>query len=471
MTVHALPPTIAGLRYLLANRWLSASEALDAQVAHLQAHAERYRCVTHLFGKPARIVEGGLLSGVGLAHKDIFDTAERRAGCGRLQGRPGLPAAGAATAIRRLESAGAAHLAALTMAEYACGATGETWPALQPVNPLDPELAVGGSSSGSAVAVAAGLCYASLGTDTAGSVRIPAATCGILGLKLTHGLVPADGMYPLAPSLDSLGILARSSPDAALVLASLGHDAHRALRFAAASDDGIAHHLLTQALPRIGSVMAPDVLDSDIAAALQEFIASLGKDKVVPLAVPEMQEMSRCAETLLHVEAAHQHWDRLRHRREELRPGTRAVTEPGAAIPALWYREALARRAAYVERVADQWFGAADIVLAPAMPLPLPDWSEVHTASPSFNPRRLLAMHSWMPFVNYLGFPSIVFPVGVDARNRPVSVQAIARPHGECALLAFAYRIERERYGKHGFAAPAEHVLVQQQADQKATYA
>src|SRR5690606_35766522 len=109
----------------------------------------------------------------------------------------------------------------LAMAEFACGATGENPHLPLPVNPVDALAAVGGSSSGSGVAVASGLCYASLGTDTAGSVRIPAATCGVLGFKPGRGVLPDTGTHPLAPSLDTVGILARSAADAAEVFAAM----------------------------------------------------------------------------------------------------------------------------------------------------------------------------------------------------------------------------------------------------------
>src|SRR5690606_25648989 len=116
--------------------------------------------------------------------------------------------------------AGATTLGTLSMAEFASGITGENPNLPLPVNPLGARYAVGGSSSGSAVAVAAGLCYGSLGTDTAGSLRIPAATCGIFTLKPTQNVLELQGCYPLAPSLDTAGIMTRSALDAAVLFAA-----------------------------------------------------------------------------------------------------------------------------------------------------------------------------------------------------------------------------------------------------------
>ena len=160
----------------------------------------------------------GLLAGVPLAHKDAFDTGLHapRLGGPRATGEP-RPAA---SVLRRLAGHGALNLGALAMAEHACGATAENPHAPTLMNPLDSAAAVGGSSSGSAVAVAAGLCPASLGTDTAGSVRMPAATCGLIGLKPTPGRLSAQGVAPLAPTLDTVGVIARDALDAASVFAA-----------------------------------------------------------------------------------------------------------------------------------------------------------------------------------------------------------------------------------------------------------
>lgn len=447
MNSDFLPPTIRALRALITAGQLSPLEAVRAQARRLRDKASHYRCITHAY-EGVKDARSGLLAGVGLAHKDIFYTNGRMPGCGAPSQVDALPSLGSAGVLRILEQAGAANLAALAMSEFACGATGQSR-LQQPVNPLNPDLVVGGSSSGSAVAVAAGICYASLGTDTAGSVRIPAATCGVLGLKMTRGALSTEGVFPLAPSLDTVGILARSAMDAAYVLGALNEGVRRN-----GSDKQLDKALADSPPARVAVAIPFDDLDHDIAHALEDFVIGLEAHKARSTSVPELDAMNRCAQLVLHAEAAHTHWHRIRNAPESLSATTLSILEPGVAVPALWHLEALARRDAHRNQLVSECFADADIVLLPAMTKTLPDWAQVHTESASFDAQRLLAMHLWMPFVNYVGLPSVVFPIGRDARNHPVSVQAIARPYQEHTLLAFAYRHERERYGENGFLVP-----------------
>ena len=456
-----LPVTLSGLRKALAAGQFTVEEALDAQMTHLRASAPRYRCVTAIHELPGAESSRARqcaafrrpLDGVGLAHKDIFHRIDRPASCGHRLPPPVSRRASSAPALTRLDAAGASELASLCMAEFACGATGQSEQGDEPVNPLDPAAAVGGSSSGSAVAVAAGLCYASLGTDTAGSVRIPAATCGVLGLKPTRGLVPSSGVFPLAPSLDTVGVIARSAADAAHLLAVTATRGLRELRAALNSPEQLEATLLASPSPRLRYCFDAAPVREDVLAALLDFTRQLpAACQVTPRAAPWLKELTGYAETLLHVEAAQVHLPRLRQSPTALGPMARAVALPGIALPAVWYAEALARRAQWAKRLVAEYFQAADILLMPALPEGVPDWEEVHTQSPRFNGRVLASLYRLMPFVNYLGFPSIVFPVGTDALGRPVSVQAIGRPFSETTLLSFAYRVERDLFGAEGFA-------------------
>jgi aspartyl-tRNA(Asn)/glutamyl-tRNA(Gln) amidotransferase subunit A len=431
---------------------------LAHQARRLAALAAQYRCIVQAHELPQAPSAAGPLAGVGLAHKDIFETANRRPAAGSAGPLPGRPSIDA-PALEQLARAGAVNLAALAMAEFACGATGENPNGPEPVNPLDPAAAVGGSSSGSAVAVAAGLCYASLGTDTAGSVRIPAATCGIVGLKPTYDLISRRGVLPLAGSLDGVGILARSAADAAQVLVAVAAPLsphHAAMREAGADPDRIEQYLLAPRRWRINTHLALPELDVDVAAALAAFVQSMAPTaQLREVALPGMDRMTQYAQTLLHAEAAAVHRETLQSDAASLAPITRAVTMPGVAIPPEWVAQARARRSACARAFAADCLSDADLLLLPALPRGIPDWSAVHTRSPQFDRRELLALHRWMPFVNYLGFPAIVFPVGFDRRQRPVCIQAIARPYCEPALLSLAYQIERARHGTAGFPAAA----------------
>jgi len=424
MTPAGLPDGIAGLRRALARGEVGLADALARQRDALAR--QDLHCVARMI-EPAAAPDARLpLAGVGLAHKDIFHMGGRAPGCGAAA----EPARSrqAAGAVRRLESAGAATLAALVMAEHACGATGENPRQPLPRNPIDPAAAVGGSSSGSAVAVAAGLCYGSLGTDTAGSVRIPAATCGLVGLKPTPGRLSRSGVAPLAPTLDTPGLLARSAADAAALFAALAGSARHAPRVPAAGEWRVA---VCWSQPAAAGAPADAVLAQLDAFARRACV------RPAPTALPLLAEWQRLAHVVLHAEAAAVHARALRGEAEPLGALAAGVALPGAVLPAAWYAQALARRRAHARAFAAALDGC-DLLLTPLLPQPAPDWSEVDTRSPGFQPRRLLELFSWTPFVNYLGLPAVAFPVAADPRGRPISVQAVARPGADELLLAFA---------------------------------
>jgi aspartyl-tRNA(Asn)/glutamyl-tRNA(Gln) amidotransferase subunit A len=355
-------------------------------------------------------------------------------------------------------------MAMLSMAEYACGVTGENPHLPTPVNPIDPLAAVGGSSSGSGVAVASGLCYGSLGSDTAGSIRIPAATCGVLGLKPTTGLLPSEGTSPLAESLDTVGVMTRSALDAAQIFSALLTPTQRARLFPEPyPNSGVeanAQHLITRLAAskslRIATCFAhpqpsftPD--EETLALLWQLALHYAGPKQPKEINLTSLSELIRCAEIMLHVEAAALHQGKLREKTHHLSDACRAVTLSGSVIPGVWYHHALKSRKAHMRAFVNAHFRDHDILLTPVLPHGVPDWSLVSTKSAEFKPRALIGLFSWTSFVNYLGLPAIVFPIGSDARGRPVCVQAIARPRAEALLLAFAHRVERDRYGCDGF--------------------
>jgi aspartyl-tRNA(Asn)/glutamyl-tRNA(Gln) amidotransferase subunit A len=421
--VAELPASLVELQTALRERRIGVTEALAAQFARVQAVEAATHCVASALPLPDAAASAGPLAGIALAHKDIFSLQGRAPGCGVDGGR--IDAASTpATVISQLQQAGAAQSATLVMAPLACGATGENAAAdARVINPLDAAAAVGGSSSGSAVAVAAGLCYASLGTDTAGSVRIPAATCGVLGLKTTAGLLSLEGVLPLAPSLDTVGILARSATDLAVVLRVLAPQ--------------LREHASAPAL-RLRARLCLKRLDAEVATALVGFCASAGAagEREANDEPAELGELTRLAEILLHVEASRLHRRGLQQ--QDLPAGAVAVALPGVAVPDAWHAAAKAARARHARDFAARYFHDKDILLLPALPAALSDWDEVDTRSALFQPRQLLGLHRFMGFVNYLGFPALVLPVARDARGRPICVQALARPYHEHTLLRVA---------------------------------
>jgi aspartyl-tRNA(Asn)/glutamyl-tRNA(Gln) amidotransferase subunit A len=436
VTDSTLPPTIGGLQRAIAEGALDPASALRMQRERLGVAAKMYRCVVAAHPIDRTLPTTGPLAGVGLAHKDVFAIAGRAPTCGAGTAPGRLPRR-TARVLRRLRHAGAGNLAALAMAEFACGATGENRNAAEPANPIDPDAVVGGSSSGSAAAVAAGLCYASLGGDTAGSVRIPAATVGAVGLKPTFGRLPTEGVFPLAASLDCVGVLARCAADVAAIW-----------RVVAAPPAGIAHSD-DDGRPRkrwrIAAAIDDRALAPEVGAALDAFVTRLGHDAAVRRrAIPNLDALTHASEAVLHFEAARLHRRTLRNDPRERAPAFASIVLPGLAIPPAWYLRAAAERPARTHAFCRSALAAADVLLVPALAHGIPDWRAVHTASPRFDARELHALYRYMPFVNYLGLPAIVFPIGVDARGRPVCVQAIARPFAEHTLLAFVEYVERE---------------------------
>ena len=432
------PSTIAGLQQAIAQGHVTAGQAIERQrLGLLRADRDLHAVVDVLPAQLMPPAATGALAGVGLAHKDIFDLPGRAPGLGRgyfknmdteATGRP------PATVLERLSRHGGAHLATLAMAEYACGATGDNPHLARCINPLHADAVVGGSSSGSAVAVACGMTYGSLGTDTAGSVRMPAVTCGVLGLKTTHGLLPLDGVFPLAPSLDSVGVLARTADDVQLILqAACDGSGLRAVTDASRSHAAVAWILYAQ-------------VDRAIATAMQALAAAF--EMPVQNTLDSHPVLTQLAEIVLHAEAAQTHQAALLAR--TLSPSVEAVALPGGVMPADWLAAALADRARRLHDFVQANFQDHDILVMPALPVPIPDWQAVTPGQATFDVRRLLALHRFMGFINYLGLPALAVPVALDARGLPISVQLVGRPFHELALLRFAALIETQHFRMQG---------------------
>ncbi len=416
-----LPARMTQLQAHIRAGQVSAHDALMAQVQRGQALNAKFPCMVD--NLPITAAGEGPLAGVALAHKDIFQLDGRLPGCGVAAGKA-QAGARAAPALAALTQAGASQWATLVMAPHACGATSQNTHFARCVNPLDEAAAVGGSSSGSAAAVAAGMSYAALGTDTAGSVRIPAATCGLIGLKTTHGAVSTQGCAPLAPSLDSVGILSRYAQDAREIWAAL---CPHLSRDAATRTPGC---LLW--LPEDG--VAPEVAQAirTWAAQLDAYISSVDMaDTFDPL--------NRHAQRVLLWETASTHHASLLDGSAE--PGVQAIGVMGLGLPQAWYQASMQARAALLQDFVTRYFQDAEFLILPALAATVPDWPTVEVGHAAFDRASLFAMHRYMGFVNYLGLPALNLPIARDTRGRAVSVQVLARPFAEHRLLDFAEQV------------------------------
>ena len=401
------------------------------------------------------------LQGIPLAHKDMFnrlvDGVLRRPGCGA---RPNVndvedcsPVALAlsasmkpASVLQRLSAAGTLHLGPLNMAEYAYGPTGHNAHTGDCRNPWNTDYITGGSSSGSAAAVAAGLVFAALGSDTGGSIRAPAAICGVTGLKPTWGRVPRTGAMPLCHSLDTIGPLARSAEDCARLLALIaGPDGHDPLVQQPVPD---AESLLRAPAGglRLGVARAfIDAAEPAVAAAMNEALQcfrALGVTLVeVPSAVfdlPHLDALSAHAMLILQAESSAQHAARLRVDAQHYSSVVRGRLEAGFAIPAAVYLETLRFRAAALRRFCDSALQQVHALLLPAMPITTPTLIETGPAGGAAMPARIDALTRWLRGFNYLGVPALVLPCGQDPHGLPIGMQLVARPYDEAALLGAA---------------------------------
>lgn len=388
------------------------------------------------------VVPVGALQGVPLAHKDMFG---RGGSLVRYGSKAVLDHASqqVATATARLEQAGALEVGALNMAEFALGATGHNAAYGDCRNAWNPEHISGGSSSGSGAAVACGAAYASLGSDTGGSVRIPASANGLVGLKPTYGLIPRTGSMKLAPSIDVIGPMARTTADLAEILQVVaggdGIDANASLRpvpnYRSAVHQGVENL-------RIGvpTNYFFDVATDEIRAAMDQSLKALlaAGARRVDLSVPAVSEMSELSRAIVYSEATALHAPWLRSRGERYTPQVRVRASTGLAIPAAVYLEALQLRIPLLRQFVDQVFSRCDVLLTPTLPIPVPRRDETDVgAGASLWQILSRLVHCTAPF-NYLGLPAITVPAGLDTRGLPMGAQYIARPYAEATLLRVA---------------------------------
>ena len=403
----------------------------DARAAESEIAAGRYR---------------GPLHGIPVALKDIIDTAGigTEAGSALLRGR--VPAADA-RCWAGLRAAGAILLGKLETHEFAVG--GPRFHAdggVHAANPWNPRHYMGGSSSGPASAVAAGLCMGTVGTDTAGSIRVPAAYCGLFGLKPTYGLVGLGGVWPLSHSVDHCGPMTWTAEDAALMLAAMaGPDPADPASlggpvpdYAAGLSEGLtglrigfARHWSHEDLPADPQVNA--ALDAAAAA-----FTDLGAE-VAALRLPGLAEMTACNTVIWLAEAFAAHRDGLRASWATHSPTLRARLALGALIPASDYVDAQRRRRILVAELAAALSGV-DLVLAACVPTAAPALSAVAGPAHTFGVVSGPAFDA--PF-NLVGAPAASVCCGFDRDGLPLALQLAALPGRDAVVLRAAHAYER----------------------------
>jgi aspartyl-tRNA(Asn)/glutamyl-tRNA(Gln) amidotransferase subunit A len=398
--------------------------------------AARKRDLATARGEPV-----GALHGVPLAHKAMFD----RAGVVTLRGARihGPPADTDAHVIRLLQDAGSVNLGALNMSEFAFGPTGDNRHYGRARNAVDPEYMAGGSSSGSAVATAAHAAFGSLGSDTGGSIRIPAAANGVVGLKATYGLVSRRGAMKLSPSLDFVGPIARTVRDCARLLRVLAdHDPRDTVSTARAIPDyeqTLGRGLEGLRIARVGNYFF-DGATPDVHQACERSLAKLkaAGARIGEVAVPSPEPLAELSRVILYAEATALHGQWLRTAAADYSPQVRVRALTGLAIPASTYYEAQCLRGVLLREFIAQAFADCDLLLMPTLVIPVPRFADVDVGGgPAMWDTMARLVQNTAPF-NYLGLPAISVPAGRTANGLPASVQLVARPFGESLLLRAA---------------------------------
>lgn len=450
--------SLAELAARLRTGEVSARAATEAALAALEGRGRALGAVARSW--PERALEradaldrerargrlAGPLHGVPLALKDMFDRAGELSEWGTTIFR-GRVARTTATVAARLDAAGAVDLGRLHMVEFALGITGHNEHTGHPRNPWDPSRITGGSSSGAAAAVAARCVPGTLGSDTGGSIRVPAALCGLVGIKPTYGRVSRAGAMPLSFSLDHIGPLARTALDCALLLEAIaGPDpldrttsARPVGRLAAAIDAGVKG--LRIGFARAGLEVEPvaeiAALEREAMAAFRALGASVHEQPI-----PALAPINAARRIVLMAECAALHRELVRTRRADYNPETLARMLPGFALDAADYLRAVALRVPLLERFVAEVFGACDLLALPTTPVPTPTIAETATGADARFVSISNALGSAIGFANYLGLPALSVPMGVDARGLPVGLQLVGRPFAEALLLRAAHAFE-----------------------------
>lgn len=366
--------------------------------------------------------------GIPLAHKDMFYRAGRVSSCGSKIRRDWV-ASETAAVLERLDAAGFADLGRLNMSEFAYGPTGHNEQFGDCRNPWNPDYISGGSSSGAGAAVAARLVFGALGSDSGGSVRLPAAACGVTGLKTTWSRVPLRGAMPLSHSLDTIGPLARSAEDCALILQVIAGD--------------VALEKQSEIRIAMSAGWIERNADPEVAAAVLDAAKTLDKTPV-EVEPPDFDTLSAHCLVVMQAEASAQHAQWMRERPGDYSPAVRARLEAGYAIPATVYLETLRLRAAWLERFCAQTLGEADLYLVPTIPVPLPTREATGPKGGAGMPQLLSDLTRLTRWVNYLGVPALALPCGFDSRGLPISAQLVGRPFAEATLLAAGRAYQRD---------------------------
>ena len=452
--------TITALRDAYRAGEVSPVEIADDALALIKERNLKLRAYLHVSEREMRRAareserrfrfgdELGPLDGVPVAYKDLCHIPGTPTTCGSVMFEDD-PLPDAVSSIwKRLEEAGAVNMGKLNMAELAMGPTGRNKHFGDPQNPWKQGHVTGGSSSGSGCAVAGGMALAAIGTDTGGSIRLPAAFCGVVGLKPTNGRVSRHGGMPLSWTLDTFGPLTRTVADNALVLSAIAgpdpQDASASTRpvpdYAQALGESIGG-------ARVGVLEGAELsgVSGEMGAAYGEACGALERlgASLVPMPPPHTEELEELANTIFKYEALMIHGERLERYEDQVTPEILARLEAGRGIRGAQYRDALARREELIRYYGREVFSAVDVLAGPTTPAPAPSHAQARAEAEGL----VASLTRFTRWVNTLGAPAISLPRGFSGDELPLAVQLVGPNFSEAALYRIAHALEEEGGG------------------------
>jgi aspartyl-tRNA(Asn)/glutamyl-tRNA(Gln) amidotransferase subunit A len=451
--------SLRGLATLIQRREVSPVEATQAVVDRVEKFdlqlnsfitLLRDQALTQARAAEQEIQDGryrGPLHGIPIAVKDLYYTKGIRTTAGSNILSDFIPAYDA-TVIARLREAGAILIGKLNMHEFARGATSTSSLIGACNNPWDTLRVPGGSSGGSGAAVAAGLCFASLGSDTGGSIRIPAALCGIVGLKPTYGRVSRYGVFPLSWSLDHVGPMTRTVTDAALMLQVIaGHDRQDPTTRTAVVPDYSAALSGDIEGARLGipQEFYFEQLDAEVGDSIRAAIQTLERAgaHVEEVSLPLSKYAAAAGRIISLTESAEIHEKFLKTRFADYSPDVRAGFLVGQLILGKHYMKAQRLRSLIRQEMAAA-LRRVDALVTPTVPIPAPRIGQTTLEIGQETVDVMSALSRLTRPANLTGFPAISVPCGFTQGGLPIGLQFSGRPFGESTILQLAYAYEQE---------------------------
>ncbi len=450
-----LPRSLAALSREFRARRLSPVEVVSTLLGRIEADETNAfitvtaeRALEDASRAEAEIMagrRGGPLHGVPVALKDLIDAGGVRTTMGSAFFADHVPDH-SATVSRKLEGAGSVLIGKTNTHEFAYGPTGDRSHFGPTRNPYDERRITGGSSGGSGAAVAANLCYGALGSDTGGSIRIPAALCGTVGMKPTFGRVSKSGVFPLAWSLDHVGPITRTVEDNALMLNALaGHDPEDLYSVDPAAEDFTRHLRRGVSGATIGlpSSFYFEHVDTEVEARVREaaeVFVSLGAG-MREVEIPNLWETLYAQRLILAAEAYAVHEERLGAEPDRFDDQGLERLLDGERLRAFKYANAQQRRLRS-RREYEEVLRSVDILLAPTVPIPATEIGQRETNINGREEAVYSALTRLTGPTNLNGLPSLSVPCGTTSSGLPIGLQLIGLPFDEATLYRFGHAYE-----------------------------